>query len=150
VEGKKGAFTRYTVENKLLYYRTDEYESWRLCIPDISYRNTIIHENHDLPIAGHPGFVQTYIQQDRTLVLLARNEQRNPEALQGMRRMSEDESLKSTTYRRITTLAHSSMTMAINRNGLPRISIIVNERQPYDIPRRRPLDKDGALYPNNN
>jgi hypothetical protein len=60
MEGKKGAFTRYTVENKLLYYRTDEYEPWRLCIPDIPYRNTIIHENHDLPIAGHPGFVQTY------------------------------------------------------------------------------------------
>ena len=26
VEEKKGTFTRYTVENKLLYYRTDEYE----------------------------------------------------------------------------------------------------------------------------
>jgi hypothetical protein len=48
---------RYTAENKLLYYRTDEYEPWRLCTPDILYRNTIIYENHDLPIAGHPGFV---------------------------------------------------------------------------------------------
>ena len=26
VEEKKGTFTRYTIENKLLYYRTDEYE----------------------------------------------------------------------------------------------------------------------------
>jgi hypothetical protein len=60
VEGKKGAFTRYTIENKLLYYRTDECEPWRLCIPDISYRNTVIHENHNLPIAGHPDFVQIY------------------------------------------------------------------------------------------
>ena len=60
VEEKKGTFTRYTIENKLLYYRTDEYEPWRLCIPNIPYRNTVIHDNHDLPIAGHPGFVQTY------------------------------------------------------------------------------------------
>ena len=60
VEEKKGTFTRYTIENKLLYYRTDEYEPWRLCIPNIPYRNTVIHDNHDLPIAGHSGFVQTY------------------------------------------------------------------------------------------
>ena len=44
----------------MLYYRTDEYEPWRLCIPDILYRNTIIHDNHDLPITDRPGFVQTY------------------------------------------------------------------------------------------
>ena len=60
VEKKKGTYERYTVENGLLYYRTDEYEPWRLCLPDIEYRNTVIHENHDLSIAGHPGFVQTY------------------------------------------------------------------------------------------
>ena len=60
MEEKKGTFTRYTIENKLLYYRTDEYEPWRLCIPNIPYRNTVIHDNHDLPIAGHPRFVQTY------------------------------------------------------------------------------------------
>ena len=60
VEEKKGIFTRYTIENKLLYYRTDEYEPWRLCIPNIPYRNTIIHENHDLSIIDHLGFVQTY------------------------------------------------------------------------------------------
>jgi Integrase zinc binding domain len=57
---KKGAYTRYMIEDVLLYYRTDEYEPWRLCSPDIDYRNTVIHENHDIPIAGHPGFVQTY------------------------------------------------------------------------------------------
>ena len=60
MEEKKGTFTRYTIENKLLYYRIDEYEPWRLCILNIPYRNTVIHENHDLPIAGHPGFVQIY------------------------------------------------------------------------------------------
>jgi hypothetical protein len=57
---KKGAYTRYTIEDGLLYYRTDEYEPWRLCLPDVDYRNTVIHENHDIPIAGHPGFIQTY------------------------------------------------------------------------------------------
>jgi len=60
VEEKRGTYTRYTVENKLLYYRTDEYEQWRLCLPEIEYRNQIIHDNHDLAIAGHPGFIQTY------------------------------------------------------------------------------------------
>jgi len=60
VEEKKGTYKRYTIENKLLYYRTDETEPWRLCLPDTEFRRTIIHENHDLPIAGHPGFVQTY------------------------------------------------------------------------------------------
>ena len=48
------------IENKLLYYRTDEYEPWRLCIPNISYRNMVIHENHDLSIADHLGFIQIY------------------------------------------------------------------------------------------
>ena len=57
---KKGSYMRYTIENKLLYYRSDETEPWRLCLPDTEFRNTVIHENHDLPIAGHPGFVQTY------------------------------------------------------------------------------------------
>jgi len=60
VEEKKGTYKRYTMENKLLYYRTDETEPWRLCLPDTEFRRTIIHENHDLPIAGHLGFVQTY------------------------------------------------------------------------------------------
>ena len=60
VEGKRGTYTRYTFEDGLLYYRTDEAEPWRLCLPDTEYRKTVIHENHDIPIAGHPGFVQTY------------------------------------------------------------------------------------------
>ena len=60
MEEKKGIFTWYTIENKLLYYRIDEYESWRLCILNISYRNIVIYENHDLSIAGHPDFVQIY------------------------------------------------------------------------------------------
>src|SRR5256885_8927242 len=57
---RKGTHTRYTIENKLLYYRADETEPWRLCLPDTEFRKTVIHENHDLPIAGHPGFIQTY------------------------------------------------------------------------------------------
>jgi len=57
---RKGTHTRYTIENKLLYYRADETEPWRLCLPNTEFRKTVIHENHDLPIAGHPGFIQTY------------------------------------------------------------------------------------------
>ena len=60
VEEKKGTYTRYTMEDKLLYYQADETEPWRLCLPETPFRDTVIHENHDLPIAGHPGFVQTY------------------------------------------------------------------------------------------
>jgi hypothetical protein len=60
VERKQGTSTRYQIQNKLLYYRTDEYEPWRLVLPDISYRKMIIHENHNSVIAGHPGFIQTY------------------------------------------------------------------------------------------
>ena len=57
---KRGTYIRYTIENKLLYYRADEVKAWRLCLPNTQYRTTVIHENHDLPIASHPGFVQTY------------------------------------------------------------------------------------------
>src|SRR5438552_14276573 len=57
---RKGTHTRYTIENKLLYYRADETEPWRLCLPDTKFRKTVIHENYDLLIAGHPGFIQTY------------------------------------------------------------------------------------------
>ena len=60
VEGKKGTYTRFKIEDHLLYYRTDEYEPWQLCLPEIKYREIVIHENHNLPIAGHSGFVQTY------------------------------------------------------------------------------------------
>ena len=60
VERREEPTKRYTVENGLLYYRTDEFGSWRLCLPDIPYRKTVIHDNHDLAIAGHPGFIKTY------------------------------------------------------------------------------------------
>ena len=57
----QGTTNRFKIDkDKLLYYRNDEYEPWRLCLPDIPYRKEIIHENHDLPISGHPGFIQTY------------------------------------------------------------------------------------------
>jgi hypothetical protein len=57
VERKVGTSTRYKIQDKLLYYWTDEYEPWRLILSDIPYRKKIIHENHDLSIAGHPGFI---------------------------------------------------------------------------------------------
>ena len=57
----QGTIQRFKIDkDNLLYYRNDEYESWRLCLPDTPYRKQIIHENHDLSIAGHPGFIQTY------------------------------------------------------------------------------------------
>ena len=59
-EEKKGTYKWYTIENKLLYYQTDEIEPWQLCLPDMEFWRTIIHENYDLPIAGHSRFVQTY------------------------------------------------------------------------------------------
>jgi hypothetical protein len=60
VEKSEEPTKRYTVENGLLYYRTDEFGPWRLCLPDIPYRKTVIHDNHDLAIAGHPGYIKTY------------------------------------------------------------------------------------------
>ena len=61
VDEKGGTTGRYNIgKDKLLYYLTDEYEPWRLYLPDIPYRKTIIHDSHDLATAGHPGFVQTY------------------------------------------------------------------------------------------
>jgi hypothetical protein len=60
VKKTEGTHIRYMIDDDLLYYRADEYEPWRLCLPDIPYRDMIIHENHDLAIAGHPGFIQTY------------------------------------------------------------------------------------------
>ena len=38
----------------------DEFGPWRLCLPDIPYRKTVIHNNDDLVIAGHPGYMKTY------------------------------------------------------------------------------------------
>jgi reverse transcriptase-like protein/integrase-like protein/gag-polyprotein putative aspartyl protease len=60
VENKEEPTNRYIVEDGLLYYRTDEFGPWRLCLPDIPYRKIIIHNNHDLAIAGHPGYTKTY------------------------------------------------------------------------------------------
>src|SRR5215510_7358141 len=66
VERREEPTNRYTVEKGLLYYRTDEYGPWRLCLPDIPYRETVIHDNHDLAIAGHPGYIKTYAKIART------------------------------------------------------------------------------------
>jgi hypothetical protein len=60
VEKREEPTNRYTVENGLLYYRKDEFGPWRLCLPDIPYRETVIHDNHDLAKAGHPGYMKTY------------------------------------------------------------------------------------------
>jgi hypothetical protein len=60
VEKREKPINRYTVENGLLYYRTDEFGPWRVCLPDIPYRKTVIHDNHDLAIAGHPRYIKTY------------------------------------------------------------------------------------------
>ena len=66
VEKREEPTKRYTIENGLLYYRTDEFGPWRLCLPDIPYRKTVIHDNHDLAIAGHPGYIKTYSRIART------------------------------------------------------------------------------------
>ena len=60
MEKREEPIKRYTVEKGLLYNRTDEFGPWRLCLPDIPYRKTVIHDNHDLTIAGHPGYIKTY------------------------------------------------------------------------------------------
>src|SRR4029453_14147149 len=66
VEGREEPTNRYTIEDGLLYYRTDEFGPWRLCLPDIPYRETVVHDNHDLAIAGHPGYFKTYSKIART------------------------------------------------------------------------------------
>src|SRR5213078_3120564 len=60
VESREEPMNRYTIDNGLLYYRVDEFSPWRLCLPDIPYRKTVIHNNHDLAIAGHFGYIKTY------------------------------------------------------------------------------------------
>ena len=60
MEEKKGIFIRHTIEDKLLYYRTDEYEPWRLYILNTPYRNIVIHDNHDLSMVDHSSFIQIY------------------------------------------------------------------------------------------
>ena len=57
---------RYTVEKRLLYYRMDEYGSWRLCLSDIPYRKIVIHDNHDLAITEHSRYIKTYSRIART------------------------------------------------------------------------------------
>lgn len=60
VKEKKGTYKRYAMEDGLFCYRTDEYEYWRLCLSDVDSRNMVMHQNHDLAIAGHAAFVQIY------------------------------------------------------------------------------------------
>ena len=60
VERREESTKRYMIEKGLLYYRMDEFGPWRLCLPNIQYRNTMIHDNHDLAIAGHSGYIKTY------------------------------------------------------------------------------------------
>ena len=62
VKRREESTKRYTIENELLYYRTDEYEPWRLCLPDISYREAVIHDNHDLTITEHLEYIKTYFR----------------------------------------------------------------------------------------
>ena len=38
VESREEPTNQYTIDNDLLYYRTDEFSPWRLCLPDIPYR----------------------------------------------------------------------------------------------------------------
>ena len=54
---RKESTKRYTIEKGLLYYRTNEFGSWKLCLPNIQYHNTMIHDNHDL---GYSGYIKTY------------------------------------------------------------------------------------------
>ena len=66
MEEEKETTDKYTIDDGLLYYRTDEYSPWRLCLSDIPFRQTMIHDNHDLAIAGHPGYAKTYSKIART------------------------------------------------------------------------------------
>ena len=52
--------TKYTINDRLLYYRTDEYSSQRLCLLKTPFRDIVIHDNHDLAIARYPGYTKTY------------------------------------------------------------------------------------------
>src|ERR1700727_592924 len=56
----------FHIDKGLLYYRNDEYSDWRLCIPKGQIRETILHDNHEAPIAGHPGRLKTYSNIART------------------------------------------------------------------------------------
>src|SRR5208282_2448494 len=58
MERREEPTKRYTIDKGLLYYQTNEYGPWRLCLPDIQYRKTMIHDNHDLAIAGHSRYIK--------------------------------------------------------------------------------------------
>jgi len=50
---------RYSMKGSLLYLT--EGESERLCVPnDKALRTQILHDCHDSPVSGHPGFDRTY------------------------------------------------------------------------------------------
>ena len=57
---REESINRYTIENGLFYYRTNEFESWKLCLSNISYHNVMIHDNHDLAITGNSGYIKIY------------------------------------------------------------------------------------------
>jgi hypothetical protein len=49
-------FKSYELKDHVLYYNS------RVCIPKFGeYRLNIMHDCHDIPIAGHPGFQKTYM-----------------------------------------------------------------------------------------
>ena len=128
VEEKKGTFTRYTIENKLLYCRIDEYEPWRLRIPNISYRNIVIHENHDLSIAGHSGFVQIYSKIARSYYWpgMSKDIRKHVKECDAYQRTKAS---NQSPVGELHPLPIPQRSLAINRNGLPRISICVKKRQ---------------------
>jgi hypothetical protein len=49
-------FTSYELKDHVLYYNSS------ICIPNFGeYRLNIMHDCHDIPIAGHSGFQKTYM-----------------------------------------------------------------------------------------
>jgi hypothetical protein len=48
-------YDKYKIEDGMLFYEG------RLCIPDVRHiQESILKDCHDIPIAGHPGFMKTY------------------------------------------------------------------------------------------
>jgi hypothetical protein len=56
------ALKHYTIQNELLLYTAlpGDINNERICIPKCDYRDRILYDNHDAPIAGHGGFDKTY------------------------------------------------------------------------------------------
>lgn len=53
-------FRSYDLKDNILYYNA------RVCIPKFGeYRLKIMHDFHDIPVAGHPGFQKTYMATKR-------------------------------------------------------------------------------------